>query len=109
MQKTKISPMKKITTSRLQKEILKEKFILKINFREIVSEDWCELMKKLLWMKLLVLNRHPYKTCLLLLKQHAWKKSLVAQTKAKSTLTLFPIKVDKVTLPWSDSTLEPMM
>lgn len=39
MQKTKISPMKKITTSRLQKEILKEKFILKINFREIVSED----------------------------------------------------------------------
>jgi hypothetical protein len=38
MQKTKNSPMKKITTLRLQKEILKANFILKINFREIVSE-----------------------------------------------------------------------
>ncbi len=38
MQKTKISPMKKITTLRLQKEDLKAKFIKKFNFREIVSE-----------------------------------------------------------------------
>jgi hypothetical protein len=90
---------------RLQKEDLKAKFIKKFNFREIVSEGWRELMKKLLWMKHLVLNRPPYKTCLLLLKQHAWKKSLVAQRQAKSTLKLFPIKVYKVTLPWSDSTL----